>query len=151
MLRVKNNGADGFAAKYDGVLYSFPAGGGATIPLEAAKHIFGLGQGDKTAVLARHGWLISSVGLNAAMAKLNSFAFSQHTDIEPEPLPETIKVEIAENEQRSAPLQTGAEGEASSDGLNDPSVTASPVKLVSNGAKEPVINGTISLKKKVGA
>jgi hypothetical protein len=151
-IAVSNNGGDNFSAKYDGIQYEFPAGGKTLVPIDAARHIFGLGNADKKSVMARHGWLAHSIGLDAAHAKLNSFSFGAHKDDEP-PIPDDVQEEIAEpeiisfgTEQRSAPLLTEAGGNKDSDGSDVPPVTDnSPAGKV---ADAPNLGKTISLKKK---
>jgi hypothetical protein len=142
-LTVTNNGGDDFASKYDGILYEFPKGKTITVPMAAAQHIFGIGQADKASILSKHGWLNHSSGLQAAMAKLNSFAFGILDKVEPEPLPDEILEEISTpKEQGSAPLQTGAGDKGSSDGLSALSATASDIIGKGSGS-----NKTITLKK----
>jgi len=140
-LSVTNNGAESFSCKYDGVLYSFPAGASTPCPIEAAQHIFGLGKSDKTEVMARHGWITHSSQIKEGQEKLNSFSFSSYREPEPE-LPKVIADELelarktptedeeimhfsaSKTAQRSAPLLTVAGSEASSDGLADEPVSA---------------------------
>ena len=75
----------------------------------------GVGLGDKTDVLVRHGWMTNGSMFAAATAILNKFSFNVADQVEPG---EIIDAEIIEepadeeNEQGSAPLQTGSAVEA---------------------------------------
>lgn len=97
MLITVNNSGDAFKAKYDGISYEFPTGGSATIPLDAARHIFGFGLPDKSEVLSKHGWLRHNGEMDAAMTRLNDFSFSIPSEIPneiPGTLPEGLKQDI---------------------------------------------------------
>ena len=114
MLTVTNGNDFNFAGRFNGVDFHFPAGKTTALPEDAAKHIFGVGLGDKTDVLVRHGWMQSGAGFAAAMAILNKFSFNVADQVEPgeiiDPIPEELPTE--EQEQGSAPLQTGSAVEA---------------------------------------
>jgi hypothetical protein len=115
MLTVTNGNDFNFAGRFNSVDFSFPAGKTTALPEDAARHIFGVGLADKTDVLVRHGWMQSGAGFAAAMAILNKFSFNVADQVEPG---EIIDAEIIEepadeeNEQGSAPLQTGSAVEA---------------------------------------
>lgn len=80
-----NNPKDGidanFADRYNGIEYRFPAGELVECPIDAARHIFGYGAGDKTPFLVRLGWTrISSGGKDSVadgLARLDAFQFLQ--------------------------------------------------------------------------
>ena len=114
MLTVTNRNDFDFVGRYDGQDYPFPSGKTTAIPEDAAKHIFGVGLTDKTDILVRHGWMQNSTQTAEAMSKLNKFSFNVadqlvageiiDTAVEGVPLTE-------EQEQGSAPLQTGSGGD----------------------------------------
>lgn len=114
MLTVTNGNDFNFAGRFNSVDFSFPAGKTTALPEDAARHIFGVGLADKTDVLVRHGWMQSGAGFAAAMAILNKFSFNVADQVEPgeiiDPIPEELLAE--EQEQGSAPLQTGSAVEA---------------------------------------
>ena len=108
MLTVKNKNAFDFTGRYDGSDYSFPSGMVTAVPDDAAKHIFGVGLPDKTDVLVRHGWMSHSNKFNEAMSILNNFSFNVADQLEPGEIIGTELPAIEEQEQGSAPLQTGS-------------------------------------------
>lgn len=114
MLTVTNRNDFDFIGRYDGQDYPFPSGKTTAVPEDAAKHIFGVGLADKQDILVRHGWMQSSGQLAEAMSKLNKFSFNVADQLEPG---EIIDTQVAstppaeEQEQGSAPLQTGSGGE----------------------------------------
>ena len=148
-LSVKNNGNEPFSCKYDGILYSFPVGESAAVPIMAAQHIFGLGKADKQEVMARHGWITHSTELDKGYTKLNSFAFSEYKEPS-DKLPPLILDELEKarqtptddeeimtfsslkKEQRSAPLLT--ETGSSSDGLESATATVGEIDKPEAGA-----------------
>ena len=80
MYKVWNENKEGpgkdFHAKFNGDEYFFPTGEGVYIGRDAAAHIFGLGTGpDRTAVLARHGWVTFSSTYAEGKAILDNFKF----------------------------------------------------------------------------
>jgi hypothetical protein len=117
MLTVSNRNNFDFQGRYNGVDYHFPQGKTVAVPDDAAKHIFGVGLADKVDVLVRHGWMSNAAARDTAMAKLNNFSFNVAEQLNPG---EIIETEIAEpkvesvveqQEQGSAPLQTGSGGD----------------------------------------
>lgn len=86
MFKVTNTNTDGiardFVGRYNGLDYRFPSPvAGKKQPVyiddDAATHIFGIGNFDKTKVLMRHGWANFSSSYEAGMAILNKFIFEQ--------------------------------------------------------------------------
>ena len=122
MLTVTNKNGFDFIGRYNGIDYHFPQNKTTAIPEDAAKHIFGVGLADKQDVLVRHGWMQHSGQLAQAMGILNNFSFNVADQLEPGEIIETAlpaELEIPsflpqteEQEQGSAPLQTGSGGEA---------------------------------------
>ena len=41
---------------FDGHRYAFPPGEKVMVPMDAARHMFGVGEADKTPVMHRNGW-----------------------------------------------------------------------------------------------
>ncbi len=119
MIVVTNKGRQDFVAGFDGVKYGFPGKGGKTIVTkEVVQHIFGIGNADKTGILARHGWLTSSADMDKAMSRLAAFAFATLDETEQ-------ATPVAAQEQGSAPLQAETVGLGGSDGLIEPTVEVS--------------------------
>jgi hypothetical protein len=132
MLTVTNKNAFDFVGRYNGIDYHFPQNKTTAIPEDAAKHIFGVGQGDKQDVLVRHGWMQNSGQLQQAMGILSNFSFNVADQLEAGEIIETALPELPpfdtmlankeeggilvgsateETGQGSAPLQTGSGGE----------------------------------------
>lgn len=61
--------------RYNGKDYAFPFGEPVNVPLEVARHLFGLGSDDKSAALARLGWAKSSDELPEAIERLGNIRF----------------------------------------------------------------------------
>ena len=76
MIVVTNKTWDTLKDRYDGVDYEFPAGKSVGIPVDVARHVFGYGVADKTATLARLGWMRTQAEQKEAMDKLGGFVFS---------------------------------------------------------------------------
>lgn len=71
-----NDGAEAhFTARFNGVAYSFPQDVPVYCEDEVARHIFAIGDENKTAVLARHGWATPTRSMAEGMAILNAFTF----------------------------------------------------------------------------
>lgn len=83
MIGVKNLSNETLVARYDGKDYEFVADDKVTTPLgdDAAKHIFGYGERDKTKALLRLGWLPNGAQLQAGLDRLGKFQFLQVEDI----------------------------------------------------------------------
>lgn len=64
-----------FKARFHGVDYEFKRGKGVEMPVEAAAHIFGFGEEDKTRALHRLGWLTTTEGMEAARERLDRIDF----------------------------------------------------------------------------
>lgn len=64
--------------RFDGQDFFFPKGERVTVPVLAAKHMFGLGEPDKTDTLIRQGWANSKEGVK----KLAGFVFTQGVMVE---------------------------------------------------------------------
>lgn len=134
-LTVTNNGNEPFAAKFNGIGYTFSPKEPVTISADAARHIFGVGLADKTEILTRHGWLSHSSQRLSAMAKLDSFSFSIPNDNPAdEPVVELASLELPapdEKEQGSAPLQSGT-GEEEGPTEHDLDESPEPTSILGN-------------------
>jgi hypothetical protein len=75
MFKITNGNDNPFVGRFDGQDYAFPCGQPVYCPDDAAKHIFGLGQSDKSNVLSRNGWATVTGGLAVGMTILNNFKF----------------------------------------------------------------------------
>lgn len=118
MLRVTNNSDRDLTDMFDGNTYNFPRGASVLISENAAKHIFGFGEGDKTPYLARQGWMRQSIQYEDAMKTLSGFVFSDG-DVPEAPAP---------IEQGLAPLHLVAAEEAASDGAVESAVPIPPAR-----------------------
>lgn len=74
---ICNNGSDGHEDGFDGVRFKFPVGETVSVPLIAARHMFGYGESDKRPHLVRIGKMKTTTGYEDAMAWLGGFAFSE--------------------------------------------------------------------------
>lgn len=131
MIGVKNCSGKTLKARYDGQDYTFVADEKVTTPLseDAARHIFGYGDRDKTNALLRLGWLRAGTddSMDAAIAILNSFKFLQveMQAVEEPAMPRSIREDVAINSPASgAPLS--AEEEAIASGMNIPMLDPKP-------------------------
>lgn len=75
MLGIKNESGEKLVAKYDGQEYVFANGQTTVVPDEAAKHIFGYGNPDKTTALLRLGWVGPGQPVANGLERLDSFKF----------------------------------------------------------------------------
>jgi hypothetical protein len=77
-IRVVNHNDQTLHGRFDGEDYEFPPELPVDISLDAAKHIFGLGQEDKAQVLNMLGWLVPGRDLyKDALKKLDRISFLQ--------------------------------------------------------------------------
>ena len=121
MFLVKNSNAFDFDGRYGGVDYHFHAGKSTAIPDDAARHIFGVGDTNKTDVLVRNGWVTTSSQHQLGLDILNKFSFNVADELSPGEIVTEPRLSVVKGkEQGSAPLQTGSGGEAEgSDGLDE--------------------------------
>lgn len=77
MIGVKNRTGQKIEAKFDGREYVFESDEKVTTPLsdDAARHIFGYGERDKTRALLRLGWVSNGANLPAALERLAKVQF----------------------------------------------------------------------------
>lgn len=83
-FQCKYRGQEPFRDQYDGVPFEIKTGETKVIDEAAARHIFGLGEQDKTRALSRLGWLRVSEaenpgGMKEALARLGQFVFTELT------------------------------------------------------------------------
>ena len=132
MLTITNRNNFEFTGRFNGTDYNFPVGATVAVPDDAARHIFGIGQADKTDVLVRHGWMTHSSLRDQAMGKLNGFSFGVANELiagdvieaEPAEIVEAVNEDEPVIEQGSAPLQMEAgEEEVSSETTESPVAT----------------------------
>src|ERR1700758_675691 len=82
------NGAKEFSDRYDGEDFVFPVGEAVPVPMEAARHIFGYGEADKSRALRRQGVLAHSTDKGKANKWLDNFAFEL---VQPPPPPDILR------------------------------------------------------------
>ena len=75
MFKITNRNKESFTGRFNGTDYEFPVNKPAMCDDEAAAHIFGIGQPDKSAVLARHGWAAVTASIDQGLRILNAFTF----------------------------------------------------------------------------
>lgn len=76
-VQVTNRNPFPLPGRYDGQDYLFPPNKPTAIPRDAATHIFGLGQSDKTRALAQLGLWKAGVSFKDALAMLDKVSFSE--------------------------------------------------------------------------
>jgi hypothetical protein len=92
-----------FTARHFGIDYTFKQNEPVNLPVEAAHHIFGFGDDDKTPALHRLGWLTHTEGMEEALAKLGSIEF--------EPVKQVF--ELASKPRAGKRQEAATEGKAS--------------------------------------
>jgi hypothetical protein len=76
MIKVINHNEETIRGRFDGEDFEFPPGKAVNIPLDAAKHIFGLGEEDKSQALNMLGWLVPGRDtMKDALTKLDKVSF----------------------------------------------------------------------------
>ena len=75
-MYVTNNNDFDYQDRYNGNDYTFPAGQSVGIEMDVARHIFGVGDPDKSSYLVRSGWAKTSDSVHAGYDILNRFIFS---------------------------------------------------------------------------
>ena len=121
MFLVKNSNSFDFEGRYASIDYRFPAGKSTAIPDDAARHIFGVGDANKTDVLVRNGWVTTSSQHQLGLDILNKFSFNVADELIAGEIIDAPRLSASKGkEQGSAPLQKGSGGEAKgSDGLDE--------------------------------
>ena len=76
-MQVTNRNTFPLAGRYAAIDYEFPPGKATELPREAANHIFGLGQQDKTRALNCMGILKAGVTYKEALAVLDKVIFAE--------------------------------------------------------------------------
>jgi len=115
MFKITNGNETTFIGRFNGQDYAFPSGEAVYCPDDAASHIFGLGNHDKTAVLARNAWATPSVPYAVGMATLNRFSFQHMSPTFDAPL---AIVEPVKPDYGPAPVDRDAlAGKGGTDGL----------------------------------
>lgn len=75
-IAVTNETDKTIKGRYAGVDYEFPVGVAVEIHSDAARHIFGFGDSDKSFALGRLGWMIVSSDGDSALERLALVKFS---------------------------------------------------------------------------
>ena len=122
---VTNNSGAELTDRFNGVDLVFPVGKKVLLDADAARHIFGFGDGDKVPYLARLGWLRTNQDYDTAMARLAQFSFQSF-----DPYAQFDEAAPADqSEQQLSPVASGTEAEAVSDGpatVSEPTPAAPP-------------------------
>ena len=92
MIGVKNNSKEVVKGRYDGVDFKFEPGVTVALSDEAAKHIFGYGEDDKSRALIRLGWLANSTQYEVALARLDEIQFFAEAKVTFEEPPAPMKM-----------------------------------------------------------
>lgn len=121
MIGVKNDDEQRLVARYDGEDHTFEVGVVTAISEQAARHIFGYGEKDKTRALLRLGWLPNGANMTAAIERLTKFKFlAMEVKVKEEstsPLPRSVSsAEAPENRPLSAEEQEHAKKLAHQEG-----------------------------------
>jgi len=75
MFKITNGNEFNFVGRYNGQDYLFPKGECVACDDEAARHIFGIGDNDKSPYLVRHGWVQPTGALSTGLEILGKFKF----------------------------------------------------------------------------
>ncbi len=77
MIGVKNLSGHKLTGRFNGQDFVFEADEKVTTPVseDAARHIFGYGERDKSRALLRLGWIANGAGMEEALARLGKFQF----------------------------------------------------------------------------
>lgn len=83
MIGIKQTTGKEIVARYDGRDYRFPSDEKVTTPLseDAARHIFGFGERDKSRALLRLGWIGPMGTLEQAMERLGKVQFLEVEEV----------------------------------------------------------------------
>lgn len=111
MIGVKNNLEEKIEARYDGRDYVFQPKITQALSEDAARHIFGYGEKDKTRALLRLGWIPNGADKSAALERLNGIQFLavEEPKFKDEPVSDLPR-SVAQGEDGPRPL-TAAEAE----------------------------------------
>ena len=127
MLKVTNKGTVALHDRYNGQDFGFAPGASVIIGEDAARHIFGVGEGDKIPTLVRLGWMSTNCDYEEAMRRLSDFVFSSADAPDPGEVQQPVAEPEPKQEQGLAPLQSGTPVESSTDGGVDSGVPIPPV------------------------
>lgn len=75
MIGVKNNLSERVKGRYNGEDFVFEPGVTRALTEDAARHIFGYGEKDKTRALLRLGWIPNGANREAALEQLGKIQF----------------------------------------------------------------------------
>ena len=134
MFKITNGNKTDFIGRHNGIDYAFPAGKPVYCEDEPAMHIFGIGQKDKTPIIARHGWGTLTGGLAQGMEVLNAFQF--------EHMSQNLDAPLARIVHGPAPVvQDAPDDEGGTDGsLNAPGAVEKMKGSASRGPGRPPMN-----------
>lgn len=95
-IRVLNGSEERIKGRFAGKDYILPPKGSLDLSPDAAAHIFGFGEEDKTNALSHLGWLLPTTRYEDALAKLDQLTFVEG------------RLEFDEPEESSVPKRTRA-------------------------------------------
>lgn len=83
MIGVRNNSGQKLVGRFNGQDIVFEADEKVTTPVseDAARHIFGYGERDKTRALLRLGWIANGAAMEAGLERLGRFQFLAVEDV----------------------------------------------------------------------
>jgi hypothetical protein len=95
-LQVTNTGKGlkRFKARFHGEEYDFQIKVPVTLPMDAARHIFGVGEDDKLPAFHRLGWVNLTADMEVAMEKLRAMKF--------EPIEQVYELKGARDRRQAA-------------------------------------------------
>jgi hypothetical protein len=121
-IKVVNHNKETLYGRFDGEDFEFAPEVPTCLPLDAAKHIFGLGNEDKSQVLNALGWLVPGehgMTYKEALAKYDQISFLQGRtvyDDEPSTGDDALPMRGARNKTGGRPHVTGPGGESAAGG-----------------------------------
>ena len=141
MFKVTNTNDFDFTGRYNGMDYSFPKGTMVVCEDDPAKHIFGIGDADKTAVIARHGWSKPAQPTAEGLAILNRFQFDYIQPVYEAPHAASLSAHGPPPVVQDAP---GAESSAD-DAPKAPGVVADGAAAAGAAVVKPGLTGTLTV------
>lgn len=98
---VTNHRDESFEDGYAGVMYKFDPGKPTSVPVEAARHIFGYGDDNKEPYLIRLGWVSTRKDLPAGLNLLKLFDIKEEVERDHDSLsPVVERVPLPVNSRR---------------------------------------------------
>lgn len=133
MIGIRNQSKEKLKARFDGTDYVFEVGVTTACSEEAARHIFGYGERDKSKALHRLGWLGNVGQMEEGIRRLDDFQFLAVEDVKFKEDSGTVNIngkkEIPKDAKDAGVALSAAEQEfAAALNLNKPVQAASQFK-----------------------